>query len=118
MVLALDRKRSADSPTGWVVQTQAAARRPDTSVETRFKEMTLIRQDGIESFCVLPLTTAHKRLGALGFGRRQRAAYPADEVQFLGQVAKLVAVAIENAVAFGRSRAQGQARRGATLPRE
>jgi formate hydrogenlyase transcriptional activator len=91
----------ADSPTGWVVQTQQPLVVPDTSAETRFKEMTLIRQDGIESFCVLPLTTAHKQIGALGFGRRQRAAYPADEVQFLGQVAKLVAVAIENAMAFG-----------------
>jgi len=90
----------ADSPSGWVVQTQQPLVVPDTSVETRFKEMTLIRQDGIESFCVLPLTTAHKRLGALGFGRRQRAAYPAGEVQFLGEVAKLVAVAIENAMAF------------------
>src|SRR4030095_16411890 len=90
----------ADSPSGWVVQTQQPLVVPDTSVETRFGEMTLIRQDGIESFCVLPLTTAHRRLGALGFGRRERAAYPADEVLFLGQVAKLVAVAIENAMAF------------------
>ena len=96
-----DRKRLlADSPSGLVVQTQQPLIVPDTSVETRFKEMTLIRQDGIESFCLLPLTTAHKRLGALGFGRRQRAAYPAGEVRFLGEVAKLVAVAIENAMAF------------------
>ena len=90
----------ADSPSGWVVQTQQPLVVPDTSLESRFSEMTLIRQDGIESFCLLPLTTAHKRLGALGFGRRERAAYPADEVQFLGEVAKLVAVAIENAMAF------------------
>jgi formate hydrogenlyase transcriptional activator len=83
-----------------VVQTQQPLVVPDTSVETRFSEMPLIRRDGIESFCLLPLTTAHKRVGALGFGRRQRAAYPADEVRFLGDVAKLVAVAIENAMAF------------------
>ena len=81
--------------------------------------MTLIRRDGIESFCLLPLTTAHKRVGALGFGRRERAAYPADEVRFLGQVAKLVAVAIENADGLSGDRAaQGQARRRAALPRE
>ena len=90
----------AESPAGLVVQTQQPLIVPDTSVETRFSEMPLIRQDGIESFCLLPLTTAHKRLGALGFGRRERAAYPADDVRFLGEVAKLVAVAIENAMAF------------------
>jgi formate hydrogenlyase transcriptional activator len=90
----------AESPSGFVVQTQQPLVVPDTSAETRFSEMTLIRQDGIESFCLLPLTTAHKRLGALGFGRRERAAYPAGEVQFLSEVAKLVAVAIENAMAF------------------
>src|SRR6476620_9706406 len=70
----------AESPSGFVVETQQPLVVPDTSIETRFSEMTLIRQDGIESFCVLPLTTAHKRIGALGFGRRQRAAYPAGEV--------------------------------------
>ncbi len=90
----------ADSPSGFVVQTQQPLIVSDTAVDTRFSEMPLIRQDGIESFCLLPLTTAHKRVGALGFGRRQRGGYPPEEIRFLSDVAKLVAVAIENATAF------------------
>src|SRR2546426_9405947 len=37
--------------------------------------MAMIRNDGIGSFCVLPLTTIHTRLGTLGFARRDRATY-------------------------------------------
>src|SRR5213079_1897280 len=40
-------------------------------------------------------------LGTLGFARRDHATYTDAEVQFMGEVAKLVAVAIENAMAFG-----------------
>ena len=39
----------AESPAGFVVETQQPLVVPDTSVETRFSEMTLIRQDGIET---------------------------------------------------------------------
>src|SRR6266478_4945657 len=74
----------------------------DTSTETRWPErMAMIRNEGIGSLCVLPLTTVHTRLGTLGFARRDRATYTNAEVQFMGEVAKLVAVAIENAMAFG-----------------
>jgi formate hydrogenlyase transcriptional activator len=91
---------AGESAAGFVIQSQQPLIVPDTSVEARFSEMTLALQDGIASFCLLPLTTAHRRLGALGFGRRERATYPPAEVQFMGEVAKLVAVAIENALAF------------------
>ncbi|HTR50020.1 MAG TPA: sigma-54 dependent transcriptional regulator, partial [Kofleriaceae bacterium] len=37
---------------------------------------------------------------SLAFGRREQAAYTEAEVEFMGEVAKLVAVAVENATAF------------------
>jgi formate hydrogenlyase transcriptional activator len=90
----------AESVVGPVIQSQEPLIVPDTAVETRFSDTPLALQDGIASFCLLPLTTAHRRIGALGFGRRERATYPPAEVEFMGEVAKLVAVAIENAMAF------------------
>jgi formate hydrogenlyase transcriptional activator len=54
----------------------------------------------MESGCWLPLTTARQRLGALVFTSRQPAAYAAADLAFLQQVARQVAVAVENALVF------------------
>src|SRR6266849_2109395 len=90
-----------ETPHAMVIESQQPLIVSDTSAETRWPEtMKLIRNEGIRSFCVLPLTTVHKRLGTLGFARRDHATYTDAEVQFMGVVAKLVAVAIENAMAF------------------
>jgi formate hydrogenlyase transcriptional activator len=48
----------------------------------------------------LPLTTARRRLGVLIFASKQPVAYDAADVEFLQRVAKQVAVAVENALAF------------------
>src|SRR6266478_5365907 len=91
-----------ETPHAIVIESQQPLIVSDTGAETRWPErMAMIRNDGIGSFCVLPLTTIHTRLGTLGFARRDRATYTDAEVQFMGEVAKLVAVAIENAMAFG-----------------
>jgi formate hydrogenlyase transcriptional activator len=90
-----------DTPTGWVIASQQPLIVADTATETRWPEvMPVARTNGLASFCLLPLTTARRRLGALAFGCRAHVTYTAAEVEFMGQVAKLVAVAIENAVAF------------------
>src|SRR5207249_2588689 len=90
-----------ETPHAIVIESQQPLIVSDTGAETRWPErMAMIRNDGIGSFCVLPLTTVHTRLGTLGFARRDRGTYTDAEVQFMGEVAKLVAVAIENAMAF------------------
>src|SRR5206468_3113076 len=45
---------------------------------------------------VLPMTTAHRRLGGLAFLSRQTAAYDEIDLKFLQRVAAQVALAIEN----------------------
>src|SRR5437762_2028844 len=67
--------------------------------------MAELREHGIVSFCSLPLTTARRRIGALGFGSREPVTYTAAEVGFLGEVAKLVAVAVDNALNFDHAQA-------------
>ena len=53
-------------------------------------------QIGVESFCVLPLTTIVRPLGAIGFGSLSPYAFGESELEFLGLVARQVAVAVDN----------------------
>jgi formate hydrogenlyase transcriptional activator len=59
---------------------------------------TQLRQDGVQSICVLPLTTAQRRVGAMGLGSVEASAYDAADLEFLRQVAAQVAVAVDNAL--------------------
>src|SRR5712692_6458789 len=88
-----------ESPGGWVWQTQQPLVIPRVEEETRFPKVTpCMRELGVRSFCAVPLTTAQRRLGALGFGSLQEAAYGDADLDLLQQVAKQVAVAVDNAL--------------------
>lgn len=90
-----------DCPAGLVWQTQQPLLVENVSEERRWpKVMSLMKEDGTQSFCFVPLTTARARLGALGFLSVEPQAYSDKDLEFLGQVAKQVAVAVENALAF------------------
>ena len=52
----------------------------------------------IRSICALPLTTAHRKLGAITFGSRQFDTYPPDEVRFVSEVAGYIALAFDDAL--------------------
>jgi formate hydrogenlyase transcriptional activator len=58
----------------------------------------MLLQDGVQSLCVLPLTTAQRRVGAMAFGSIEASAYDAADLEFLRQVAVQVAVAVDNAL--------------------
>ena len=73
----------------------------DLEFETRFpRNVELLRKEGIRSFCLLPLTTAQRRVGALAFGSVKKGAYYGADLEFLQQVAAQVAVAVDNALNF------------------
>jgi formate hydrogenlyase transcriptional activator len=86
-----------ESPGGWVWQTQQPLVVEDVARESRFPRLTpLLLENGVRSFCAVPLTTAWRRLGAMGFGSLHRRVYQETEVTFLHHVAKQVAVAVDN----------------------
>ena len=90
-----------DSPAGYIVETQKPLIVQDIDRETRFPEtIQMMRQNGVKSFCGLPLTTAHRRVGVLGFGSTKLDAYPAEHPDFLKRVASQVAMAVDNALNF------------------
>lgn len=88
-----------ESPGGFVWKTQQPLTVNDITQERRFpKLMAMLRENGVQSFCAVPLTTAQRPLGAMGFGSLQRRVYQEAEIDFMQQVAKQVAVAVDNAL--------------------
>ena len=86
-----------ETPVEIVLRTQEPLYVPHVGGERRypwFHEM--MTANGIRTYCMLPLSTAQRRIGALNFGSTAAAAYTPDEVDFMWQVAKQVAVAVDN----------------------
>jgi formate hydrogenlyase transcriptional activator len=58
--------------------------------------------EGLHSFCDVPLISKNKMLGVLAVARREENAFNSDEISFLIQAANQVAIAVENALAYGK----------------
>jgi formate hydrogenlyase transcriptional activator len=92
------------SPSGHVFETQQPLQVADLEEETRFPQLReVLRLEGIGSMCVLPLATAQRKLGALALGRGEKRYYTNEEVAFMQQVARQVAVAVDNALNYERA---------------
>jgi formate hydrogenlyase transcriptional activator len=97
------------SPSGRVLETQDPFVVSDVDTETSYPTlMAALRREGVRSFCVLPLTTAQRRLGTLGFGKLEAHHYDGSALDFMQQVARQVAVAVDNALNFETARAYQQ----------
>jgi formate hydrogenlyase transcriptional activator len=97
-------------PSGWVWQSQQPFVVSDTEEDRRFPEfLQRLREVGVRSLAMVPLTTAQHRLGAMGFGRLVPQGITDTELQFMQRVGSQVAVAVDNALNFETSQAyQGQ----------
>ncbi len=90
-----------EAPGGWVWKTQQPLVVTDLEAETRFpKAIQMMRAFGVQSFCVLPLTTALRKIGGMGFGRLQSIPFDNAQLDFLQQVANQVAVAVDNVLNY------------------
>ncbi|MGA2427571.1 MAG: sigma 54-interacting transcriptional regulator [Candidatus Acidiferrum sp.] len=93
-------------PSGWVWQSQESFVVIDTAEEERYPQfMQRLRDEGVRSFALVPLTTAQRRLGAMGFGRLVPQRITEGELQFMKRVACQVAVAVDNALNLESSQA-------------
>ena len=87
--------------TWWVYHHQQPLIIPSLDSETRFLAVAeMLKNRGVRSVCVLPLTTVHRRLGGLALGSIDADAYNAEEVNFLSFVANQVALAVDDALNF------------------
>src|SRR5580700_10128297 len=93
-------------PSGWVWQSQQTFVVTDTEEDDRFPDfLQRLREVGVRSLAMVPLTTAQRRLGAMGFGRLVPQGITEAEVQFMQRAASQVAVAVDNALNFQTSQA-------------
>jgi len=93
---------AADEDPSWAVwQNQTPVIISNMEEDSRWaKSRERAKRYGVISLCHLPLTTARRRLGVLTLASKRPADYDAADVEFLERVAKQVAVAVENALAF------------------
>jgi formate hydrogenlyase transcriptional activator len=91
----------SQSPGGLVWQSQQPMAVSDYEQETRFP---LVRptwqKQGMRSGYYLPLTTPQRRLGAINFASAQPRTYDQCDLKLFAQVARLVAVAVDNALNY------------------
>jgi formate hydrogenlyase transcriptional activator len=94
------------SPTGEALRTRKPYYVRDVSEANRFPILeNLLRANGVRTYCVLPLVTAQHDLGGLSFGAEQASAYSDQDIEFMEQVARQVAVAVDNALNHEAARA-------------
>jgi formate hydrogenlyase transcriptional activator len=95
-----------ETPSGWVWETQQPFILDDIEKETPFPALLqTLRENGVRSVCSLALTTAQRRLGVMSIGRGTPHKHSETEVAFLQQVARQVAVAVDNALNFESAQA-------------
>jgi formate hydrogenlyase transcriptional activator len=89
-----------ESPSALVWSTQEPLVVSNLAEDTRYPEaFQLMIDNGARSCCILPLTTAHRRLGAVGFGYAVPRGDSEADLDFLRQVARQIAVAVDNTLA-------------------
>ncbi len=88
-----------DTPCGLVWQTQKPVVISNLAEESRFSSgLRWLREMGVTTYFCVPLTTAMKRLGALGIGCCSSEHCGESDLRLLQRVAELVALAVENAL--------------------
>ena len=100
-----------EAPAGLVWETQQPLLITDLgSVEQRYPRVIAeLKNHRIETAYVLPLTCLTRRLGALVFLSRNRTAWTPEDQELLQQVAKLVAIAVDDVINFEVARtAEGE----------
>jgi formate hydrogenlyase transcriptional activator len=94
------------TPTGAAIRTRKPLYIPDMDADDRFPVIKpLMRANDIQSVCIVPLFTAQRDLGGLHFGSVQPNAYSPSDIEFIQQVARQVAVAVDNALNYEAARA-------------
>ena len=100
-----DKCVQKETMTCWVFQNQRPLVIPFVDQEMRFPDtMEFLKKHEIQSVCMLPLTTVHRRIGSMFIASERADAYSEDEVRFLGLVADQMALAIDDALNFETSR--------------
>ncbi|HVF41827.1 MAG TPA: sigma 54-interacting transcriptional regulator [Pyrinomonadaceae bacterium] len=91
--------------TGLAFKTRRAVYRSPVNVEETNAPMArrFFAQQGLQSFCCVPLISHGHIVGVLTLGSRQRDAMTAEDVELLSRIAEQVAIGVENSLNFERA---------------
>jgi hypothetical protein len=89
---------SMDETTSkFVWENQQPVMVEDVEAERGFPRlMAVLRENGVRSYCTVPLTTPLRRLGDMSFASTQKRTFIESEIAFLQQVARQIAIAVDN----------------------
>jgi formate hydrogenlyase transcriptional activator len=91
--------RYEDTPSIDALATRQPYYVADLERDTRYPVIReMLARHRIQSFCILPLYTAQRDLGSLSFGSMHKDACSPEDIEFMQQVARPVAVAVDNAL--------------------
>jgi len=79
---------------GWVWENQKPLVVHDMETEHRFPASQALRHHSVRALCVMPLTTAHGRLGVLSIWSDNPGIYDQQDLEFAQLVAAQIAVAL------------------------
>jgi formate hydrogenlyase transcriptional activator len=89
------------SPAGTAITTAQPLRARGAALDRYTSEvMRILRKEGLQSVCCVPLITQGRTFGSLNLASRRLDAFPPQDVELLQQVAAQIAIAVENALAF------------------
>ena len=91
--LEVNRK---DSHSGWVLDHQRPLLRRDVETEWQYPIERRLIDEGIKSYCAVPLILGGKSIGTLNIGSDKKGQYSDADAEFLHEVANQVALAIGN----------------------
>ena len=90
-----------ETMSGFVWKTQQSLVVRNMDEETRFPQsVAIFAGNKLKSCSIVPLTTAYGRLGTIVFGSERYDEYDRADLGFLEQVARQVAVAVDNALRY------------------
>jgi len=89
-----------DSPIGAAFTSWRPELRSQSQIQEYCPEVCSGKSEGLKSGAFLPLISKDRALGVLALSRFAELPFSADEIDFLTKVARQVAIAVENALAY------------------
>ena len=88
--------RKNDSHSGWVLEHQKPLVRRDLETEWEFPVERRLLQEGVQSYCAVPLKLGTTIIGTLNVGSDAKDRYSSADVELLTEVSSQVALAVAN----------------------
>lgn len=93
-----------ENDSNWSVWSRHAPSVNTGENKARYLKLSAKEHHNIRTWCLVPLTGAHRRLGTLELSSSSPNVYTEQEVHFIEQVALQVAISVENALNYESAR--------------